>query len=161
MKTRHLGVALLAFFFALPVFGQADFPPSGARVAFRDQLLAIGANYEKQDNYEKKVPGTDKSSGELIGTVAGVTGASACGVQEAIIVLNVKGVYPVPAPEAAVCVGGILPQCVALHAGQRVRLLGQIYAIPDLTTPGVDPCDFSTWQFLLPVFGFRVTQVIK
>jgi hypothetical protein len=36
MKTRHLGVALLALFFALPVFGQADSPPFGAREAFRE-----------------------------------------------------------------------------------------------------------------------------
>jgi hypothetical protein len=44
MRTRHLGAVLLALFLALPAFGQ-----------------------EKD---EKKVPGTDKSSRELIGTVA-------------------------------------------------------------------------------------------
>jgi hypothetical protein len=135
MRTRHLGAVLLALFLALPAFGQ--------------------------DKEEKKVPGTDKSSGELIGTVAGVTTTSRCGVRAAIVVLSIKGVYPFTAPEAALCVGGILSQCVALHAGQRVRLLGQIYSVPDLTTPGVNPCDSSTWQYLLPTFGFRVTQVIK
>jgi hypothetical protein len=111
----------------------------------------------------KAVPRSDKSSGELIGTVRSATDLGAiCGVRQTFVVLDLKGLLPYSVPAAVYCAGGSLPgQCLALRPGQRVRFQGRLLPVADPNRPGFVACNPNTWTVFLPMMAFGATGVTK
>ena len=105
----------------------------------------------------KKIPATDKNSVELIGTVLGGAGITACGVPVFTVGLRVGNQILF-----AQCAGpSMYTTCGRFAVGQRVRLQGALAQVPDSTTPGFNPCDISTWQRVVPLGSFVATKSLK
>jgi hypothetical protein len=125
--------------------------------------MAAGPSNAAADAYAavfaaKKVPAADKNSVDVVGRVVGGAGVTLCGVPVLTIRLQVGG-----QAVFGQCAGASMySTCGHFSLGQRVHLQGVLAQVPDVTTPGFDPCDPSTWQLLLPGVGtFVATKSVK
>src|SRR4028118_1656885 len=91
---------------------------AGAQSLTPEALMAANA-------IQKAVPGTDKSSAEVIGTVRQAFPVTSCGTASTLLVVGVKGLLPgSELPVTGVCTGALNTPCRRLRAGSRIRLQG-------------------------------------